>query len=161
VGGTLWDGTGAPPILDAVIIVSGHRIERAACLNEVSVPRGASEVRLDGKWIIPGLIDAHAHAARWTLTRYLAYGITSARDMGGLQDSILALRNAVSLRSIAGPDLYISGAIIEAAPTDRPWVQRVGSPETARRAVDQLVLINAPGKGLRPDRFSAAGGDHG
>jgi predicted amidohydrolase YtcJ len=51
------------------------------------VPRGAAEVRLDGKWIVPGLIDAHVHAARWTLARYLAYGVTSARDMASWHSS--------------------------------------------------------------------------
>ncbi len=141
LGGTLWDGTGAPPILDAVVIVNGDRIERAGPADQVSVPRGASEVRLDGKWIIPGLIDAHVHAARWTLPRYLAYGITSVRDMGGLEDSIVALRDEVSLRSIAGPDLYISGAIIEAEPTDHPAAQGVSGPEAARRAIDRLALL--------------------
>ncbi|GIW52101.1 MAG: amidohydrolase [Gemmatimonadales bacterium] len=142
VGGTLWDGTGAPPILDAVIVVDGDRVERAGPPDQVSVPRGATEVRLDGKWVIPGLIDAHVHAARWTLARYLAYGITSARDMGGIQDSIVALRDEVSLRSIAGPNLYISGAMIEAAPTQHPMAVGVGSPETARRAIDQLALLD-------------------
>lgn len=101
------------------------------------------EVKLDGKWIIPGLIDAHVHATRWTLARYLAYGVTSARDLGGLQDSIVALRDEVSLRSIAGPNLYISGAIIEAAPTAHPSALGVGSPEAARRAIDQLALLDA------------------
>jgi imidazolonepropionase-like amidohydrolase len=129
--------------VDAVIVVSGDRIERAGAPDQVPVPRGAAEVRLDGKWIVPGLIDAHVHAARWTLARYVAYGVTSARDMGGLQDSIVALRDEVSLRSIAGPNLYISGAMIQAEPAEHPLALGVGSPEAARRAIDQLALLGA------------------
>lgn len=55
----------------------------------------------------------------------------------------MALRDEVSLRSIAGPNLYISGAIIEAAPTAHPLALAVGSPEAGRRAIDQLALLDA------------------
>ena len=64
VGATLFDGSGAPPILDAVIIVRDGHIEAIGPKHAVRIPRGAQELRLDGRWVIPGLIDSHAHAAR-------------------------------------------------------------------------------------------------
>ena len=84
LGATLWDGTGASPVPNAVVLVdqSGH-VERAGLGDSVPVPRGATEVPLAGKWIIPGLIDARAHTTRWTLPRFLAYGVTAVRDAGG------------------------------------------------------------------------------
>lgn len=144
VGATLWDGSGAPPVPNAVVLVKGHRIERAGSADAVRVPRGATEVRLDGRWVIPGLIDAHVHASRWTLSRYLAYGVTSVRDLGGHQDSIVALRDEVSLRSIPGPDLYTSGAMIDADPPQHPLAVAVADPDAARRTVDQLALLEVP-----------------
>ncbi len=61
VGGTLIDGTGAAPVADAAVLVRGGRVvcagPRAAC----PVPRGARRIDAAGKWVMPGLIDAHVH----------------------------------------------------------------------------------------------------
>jgi len=144
VGATLWDGTGAPPLHDAAIVVdrAGH-IARLGPAVEVKPPRGATVVRLDGRWIIPGLVDAHARVARWTLARFLAYGVTAVRDVGGPQDSAVALRAAVSLDSVPGPRLYVSGPAIDRAPATWPGAAAVTTTEEARKAVDARVLINA------------------
>ena len=48
-------------------------------------------------------------AERWTLARVLAYGVTALRDVGGRQDSSVALGHAGALGSVAGPRLYVSG----------------------------------------------------
>ena len=144
VGATLWNGTGAAPIPNAVVIVTprGH-IERAGPADSVTVPRGAAVVRLDGKWIIPGLIDAHAHAERWTLPRFLAYGVTTVRDVGGQQDSIVALREATSSGGIPGPRLYIAGAMIDGAPATWRTATAAATDDQARRAIDALALLDA------------------
>src|SRR5881409_1962363 len=61
VGATLVDGTGAPALRNAVVIMREGRIacagRRAAC----PVPADADTVGAAGKWIIPGLIDTHVH----------------------------------------------------------------------------------------------------
>jgi len=131
-------------VANAVVLVdqSGH-IERAGPRDSVRVPRGAALVHLNGKWIIPGLIDARTHTARWTLTRFLAYGVTSVRDAGSPQDSILALRRATSLGSVVGPRLYVSGAAIDAGPGASPPALVVQTTEEARKAVDTRTLADA------------------
>ncbi|UCG85226.1 MAG: hypothetical protein JSW71_14965 [Gemmatimonadota bacterium] len=116
VGATVFDGTGAPPILDGVIIVGDGRVEQVGPPDLVKPPRGALEIRLDGRWVIPGLIDAHVHLERWTLSRFLAYGITSVRALGGDRDTVVALRDSVLAGAIAGPRLYISGPMIDGRP---------------------------------------------
>ena len=136
VGGNVWDGSGTPPILDAVIIVAGDSIEAIGPPDAVKVPRGAELRRLDGKWIIPGLIDAHAHTEQWMLGRLLANGVTAVRDAGGWQDSIVALRDAIALGSILGPRLFIAGAVIDGIPPSLPSAQGVRTPVQARRAID-------------------------
>ncbi len=131
-------------MLDAVILVSadGH-IEALGTPDQVSVPRGAVEVRLDGKWVIPGLIDAHTHAEAWTLHRFLAYGVTSIRDMGGPQQTIISLRDQAELGAFVAPRMYVSGAIIDGPPATREDAVEVRSPTEARRAIDQLTLLEA------------------
>jgi imidazolonepropionase-like amidohydrolase len=134
------DGSVIP---NAVLVVAGGRIEALGPAAEVSVPRGAEVRDAAGQWIIPGLIDAHVHAERWTLGGFLAYGVTSVRDMGGIQDSVLFLRDDVSTGSANGPRLYMSGAMVDGPPAVWPGATTVRTPSDARRAVGNRVLIGA------------------
>ena len=61
VGATLIDGTGAAPLADAVVLVDGTYITAAGARADVVVPAGARIVDVAGKWLVPGLIDAHVH----------------------------------------------------------------------------------------------------
>src|SRR5207245_9470416 len=99
-GATLLDGSGREPVKDALILVKNGHIQAVARVNEVAVPRGAREISLIGKTVIPGLIDAHAHVERWALERYVAWGVTTVRDLGAMStDSAIALKNDCDLRS--------------------------------------------------------------
>ena len=60
-GATLVDGTGRPPVPDSVVVVDGERIAAAGPRGAVRVPPGAAVVDLTGKWLVPGLVDAHVH----------------------------------------------------------------------------------------------------
>ena len=143
VGATVFDGTGAPILRNAVILVAKGRVEYVGDASGFKVPRGSQRVELDGKWVIPGLIDAHTHVERWTLPRYLAYGVTSVRDVGGQADSVLALRDAVTARLVEGPRMFVAGAMIDGSPATWPGATAARTPEEGRRAVDQLALVNA------------------
>jgi imidazolonepropionase-like amidohydrolase len=61
VGATLFDGTGADPIENAVVIVMGDRIFEVGPREEIEIPDYLPVVDVTGKWIVPGLIDAHIH----------------------------------------------------------------------------------------------------
>ena len=61
VGAVVIDGTGAPAIPDAVVVVDGDRIAAVGPQASVRIPEGARVIDLSAKWIIPGLIDAHIH----------------------------------------------------------------------------------------------------
>ena len=61
VGATVVDGNGGAPIPDAVVVLRGDRIEAVGPRAKVRIPRGAETVDVTGKWITPGLIDAHVH----------------------------------------------------------------------------------------------------
>jgi len=64
VGATLVDGTGAPPVADAAVVVRDGRIACAGSRAACPVPAGMDTMNLRGRWIIPGLIDAHVHFAQ-------------------------------------------------------------------------------------------------
>jgi imidazolonepropionase-like amidohydrolase len=61
VGATLVDGTGAPPVADAVIVVEGGRIVCVGARTACAIPPGARRIAGGGRWVMPGLIDAHMH----------------------------------------------------------------------------------------------------
>jgi imidazolonepropionase-like amidohydrolase len=61
VGATLVDGTGAPAVLDAVIVMKGPLIVCAGPRSACPVPADARRLDLRGKWVIPGLVDTHVH----------------------------------------------------------------------------------------------------
>lgn len=61
IGATLIDGSGAPPLADAAIVIRGDRIVAVGPRDEVTIPRDARVVDVAGRWITPGLIDAHVH----------------------------------------------------------------------------------------------------
>jgi imidazolonepropionase-like amidohydrolase len=61
VGAALLDGTGAPPVADAVVLMRGGRIECAGTRAACPVPEGVGALDLSGLFIAPGIVDAHVH----------------------------------------------------------------------------------------------------
>jgi len=60
VGATVVDGAAAP-IPDAVVLIDGDRIRAVGSRAQVALPKGITIVDGRGKWVAPGLIDAHVH----------------------------------------------------------------------------------------------------
>jgi imidazolonepropionase-like amidohydrolase len=139
-GATLIDGAGGAPKADALIIIRNGHIETIARVNEIPIPNSAERINLVGKTIIPGLIDAHAHVERWATGRYVAWGVTTVRDLHGGTDTVLALRNEMNLGSIVGPRMFSAGAMIDGMPTTYPNATGIATPDQARRAVDQHAV---------------------
>src|SRR5690349_5013903 len=80
-GGTLIDGTGKPPVADAVIVVDGNRIRSVGAKEQLSYPATASIVHLQGRTVLPGLIDGHVHLRDYQPPMFLPYGVTTIADI--------------------------------------------------------------------------------
>jgi imidazolonepropionase-like amidohydrolase len=146
VGATLIDGTGRTPLNNAAVVVRGGTIESIGPRAGFELPRQTREVDVQGRWIIPGLIDAHAHlapAANWAPSRYLAWGVTTLRDVHGDLSTIFAARERANLGPGPSPRVYAAGAMIDGLPATYRDAIAVNSENNARKAVDQLVSAGA------------------
>jgi len=109
-GGTLIDGTGRPPIADAVIVVEGTRIKSVGTRGQVSYPPNATVLRLNGRTILPGLIDGHLHLRDYQVPMFLPYGVTTIADIHNDTAWSIAEREALKSGRLKGPRLFVSGA---------------------------------------------------
>jgi imidazolonepropionase-like amidohydrolase len=80
---------------------------------------------------------------RWALQRYVAYGVTTVRDVHNTPDSIFAMSEAADLGSTLSPRIYAAGAMIDGAPASYPDATAVTEPREARQAVDRLSVSGA------------------
>lgn len=136
IGGTVIDGTGAPPLTDATIVLDGNRIRAVGPSSQVAIPEGAKQIDARGKTILPGLWDMHAHfeQVEWGPV-YLAAGVTTVRDCGNEFEFITAVRDAIRDGNGLGPRLLLAGLVDGSGPTSL-GIQRVNSAEEAKQRVD-------------------------
>ena len=115
-GGTLIDGTGADPRENGTIVVRDNKILSVSRDPNQPAPTGARLVNARGKYVLPGLIDGHAHYASYAAQLILHYGITSVISTGASSPWIYAQRWAIEKGLIPGPRIYTSGNIIDGPP---------------------------------------------
>jgi imidazolonepropionase-like amidohydrolase len=121
---TVIDGTGSPPEPDRTVLIRDGKIAAVYATGARPLPPGARTEDLSGRWLIPGLIDAHVHltGAAPDMAGYgkllgwaLRNGITSVRDMAG-DDRILGyLARQAELGEMASPEIFY--AALMAGPT--------------------------------------------
>ncbi len=141
-GGTLLDVKSGNEIPDSVIVARGERIEQVGKEGKVDAPAGARTIDAKGKWIIPGLIDSHAHAGTdedVPLELYLANGVTTIRNPGGSVTLLRLARDKLLRGEIVGPRLFFSGQILDGMPPVWSRSLLVDTPERARSAVNFLA----------------------
>lgn len=113
-GMTLIDGTDAAPIANAAIIVRDGRVVAVGRADRVTIPDGAERVRLDGKVVIPGLINAHGHVnTPADLDTYAAYGITTVYSLGGEPASVFAARASQNAADLRRARVYLAGRVLD------------------------------------------------
>ncbi len=100
------------------ILIKGDKIEKIDYQNRLKAPADAQVYDLNGKYIIPGLIDAHVHIthgtyddAKESIEQALKGGVTGVRDMGGDGRILTLLKRNTLISEIDGADVYFSTII--------------------------------------------------
>lgn len=111
---TIIDGTGAPPRGTADVLIEKGRIARIAPAGSIRARRGAEIVDAEGRVLLPGLIDLHAHNGLSTLVplSQLYHGITTVRDMGGPLAPMVGIADVIESGTYAGPRMVFGGVRI-------------------------------------------------
>ena len=137
VGATVIDGTGRPAFADAAVVIKKGRIIAVGPRTKVTIPKEATVIDEQGKTILPGLWDMHAHfeQVEWGPV-YLAAGVTTVRDVGNELEFITAVRDAIARGHGLGPRLLLAG-VVDGSGALTMGVQRVDTPEQARQWVDR------------------------
>jgi imidazolonepropionase-like amidohydrolase len=129
------------------VIVAEGRIKAIGPAGRILTPSGAIEVDATGKFLIPGLWDAHVHlahdfSANWarevSLPLLVANGITGVRDMGGDFELIKALRKEIAAGALVGPQIIAAGPQLTGASRNSAQVLASNSEEASRGAVISL-----------------------
>jgi imidazolonepropionase-like amidohydrolase len=138
VGGTLIDGTGAPPVADGVLLVEGDRIRAAGARSGIALPAEARLVDVAGAFVLPGFINAHVHDAYddERLAAWAQAGVTTVRDEAIPGSASLAEALALRDRLASSPRhaRLVSAGYMITVPGGYGGLA-VSSPEQAREKV--------------------------
>src|SRR5271169_4545132 len=131
--GTLIDGSGHDPIMNTLIAIEGNRITHVGTTGAAMRPQTPEDTVIDatGKFILPGLIDAHCHislhqgavpgvrytssaefCALWaarSIGRVLRAGVTSIAVPGGKWFTDVTVRESVDGGLLEGPRMVVGG----------------------------------------------------
>lgn len=161
VGGWLIDGNAPLPLENQVILIAGNKIKAVGRADRIRIPPGVNVLDVQGKFILPGLIDAHAHLeglglgekdAEFTDTPEklrqvilqnarldLLSGVTSLRDCGS-SELLLRMRDQIEAE---GPRLFAAGPQFVKRDATQPssplFLEYEGAKEARRRVREQIA----------------------
>lgn len=138
-------------IPNGTVIVHENRIEAIGASREVLIPRGATVIDLQGKTLMPGLVDVHAHIGnfrnglspqqQWEYFANLAFGVTTVHDPSSDTEMIHAHAEMVQHGAMRGPRIFSTGRILYGADGDFRAV--INNLDDARSAIRRTKAFGA------------------
>lgn len=154
---TIWDGTDQSPVQNAALIIQDGKVLEIIDMTDPDFPENAETVDLGGRYLIPGLINAHGHVgmARGLQTGpdvhteenvtdqlklYAKYGVTTVVSLGDEPDAAFAVRDRGGFEDAGLARLFLAGPVLNP-----------GSPEESSRDVEELMAKNPDWTKIRVD----------
>src|SRR5262245_16046055 len=89
------------------VVLRGGRIES---IGAAAAPAGVRAIDVRGRYVVPGLIDAHVHIANLrALKTALESGVTTVRSAGVSSYVDVGMRELVKQGAVVGPDVLAAG----------------------------------------------------
>lgn len=146
INARLIDGTGSAPVYPATLIMADGRITAVGPGQQISIPADAIQHDLEGKTLMPGLINAHGHAGGVRglesghyseenllrqLSLYASYGVTSVISLGDDEAEGFVLRDAQNTPALNRARIFVAGPVLNPS-----------SAEHAVSLVDETAALN-------------------
>ena len=106
-------------IQNGVIIVKDNRIYKVGNAQSVRIPKEAKVINVDGKTIVPGFVNTHAHyfgikkglldRQNWTFIANVAWGVTTGLDVQTSTNDPFAYQDLVDVGQMIGPRAFSTG----------------------------------------------------
>jgi hypothetical protein len=126
-GGSVFNSISGVMQQNRTVVIDGQRITYVGAPGGYTAPSNAKIINAQGKFIIPGLIDGHAHMAfplndagvspEPLLPQYVAYGVTTLRNAGDNIAPELAIANYAASHLGNCPRIYTCSTPIDGSPT--------------------------------------------
>ncbi|MFM7176803.1 MAG: amidohydrolase family protein [Bacteroidota bacterium] len=137
-------------IENGTILINQNRIE-AVGGSEIQIPKDAFVLKANGKTIIPGFIDVHAHLGtfrqglspqkQWSYFANLAYGITTTHDPSSNSEMVFSQSEMVKAGNMIGPRVFSTGWILYGAEGDYRAI--INKPADALSAIKRTLSFGA------------------
>lgn len=138
-------------IENGTILINGNKIEAVGAADKVSIPSGTKIYAAEGKTIMPGMVDAHAHVGafryglptqqKWSFMANLAFGVTTAHDPSANTETVFTLSELQKSGQLVGPRLYSTGFILYGGDGDFKAV--INNLEDARSSIRRTKAFGA------------------
>ena len=123
VGATVITMKGDEVIPNATVLIERNRINAVGPSSSVSIPANAKRVDVSGRYIMPGMIDVHAHGnfeawspqTNWRFYANLAYGVTTMHDPSANTEGVFHNSEMIKAGHMVAPRLYSTGTILYGA----------------------------------------------
>ncbi|MEV4430326.1 amidohydrolase family protein [Streptomyces sp. NPDC049602] len=112
-GGTLLDPATGEVTENAVVVIEGGTVRAAGREGVVTVPKGVEVLDAHGRWVLPGLVDAHIHLSTAAEARdAVRQGATSARSGSTTFYQDIAVRELARHSPALAPRLTAAGVFV-------------------------------------------------
>ncbi len=112
-------------IENGTVVITDNRISAVGPAGQVSIPAGARQFDVNGKTIMPGLVDVHAHMGydvldinpqkEWQYYANLAYGVTTTHDPSASTQTVFSQAEMIEAGVMVGPRVFSTGFILYGA----------------------------------------------
>lgn len=112
-GGTLLDPATGEVTENAVVVIRDGTVRAAGARGSVGIPSGAEVLDAHGRWVLPGLVDAHIHLSTAAEARdAVRQGATSARSGSTSFYQDIAVRELARHSPDLAPRLTAAGVFV-------------------------------------------------
>src|SRR6201987_772667 len=139
---------------DQTVVVEGGKIVKVTKFSGTAIPSGARQIEARGKYLIPGLTDAHVHLqtpAEFPV--FVANGVTTVFNLDG-RPAHLEWKKKIDTEEMQGPTIFTTGPIFRQAHTAEEAVRMVD--EQAALGYDGVKIYNEVSKEEYPALIAEA-----